>query len=413
VMSVSLIRRKDGSLALYYLLKNSAFDCRPVFRVSRDEARTWSASQPCIPDAEKGYYVLNNGRVERLKSGRLLLPLCLHKQTAEARTDPNGQLVCWFSDDDGASWCRRSEPFPAYDASGNRVVLQEPGVIELRDGRVLMYARTGHGRQWFFYSADGGETWSKGRPGGLIGPLSPATLMRLANGDILAIWNDHASRAEFAARDGQWGLRVPMTTAISKDEGLTWRHRKVLGEDRNGFYCYFAALELDDRVLLGYCAKDNLQCTRITTVPTGWLYEGGQPAPTGGAFAGAKEGPFWALSTVEGTWSAKPGEAEVRTWWRGKGVYLTGGREHRACLELPVGAWPDDLRLYVEREDGGEVFDFAVEGRQSDGTWSRMFALGPESKPHRVYPLRLTTSSGEVVALRFTCTSDKGAYIGD
>ena len=79
VMSVSLLRMRDGALGLFYLVKNSEADCRPVLRRSTDEGKSWSEPVKCIPDSEKSYYVLNNSRVVRLTGGRLVLPMCVHE----------------------------------------------------------------------------------------------------------------------------------------------------------------------------------------------------------------------------------------------------------------------------------------------------------------------------------------------
>ena len=70
VMSVSLLRLQSGEIALFYLLKNSTTDCRPVMRISKDEGKTWGEPVLCITD-QVGYYVLNNDRAIQLKSGRL------------------------------------------------------------------------------------------------------------------------------------------------------------------------------------------------------------------------------------------------------------------------------------------------------------------------------------------------------
>lgn len=64
VMSVSLLRLQSGRLALFYLIKNSLLDCRPVLRISTDEAVTWSEPRP-VGEAP-GYFVLNNDRVIQL-----------------------------------------------------------------------------------------------------------------------------------------------------------------------------------------------------------------------------------------------------------------------------------------------------------------------------------------------------------
>ena len=65
VMSVTLLRLKNGKIALFYLKKNSETDCIPMLRISTDEAKTWSKPVPCITD-KQGYFVLNNNRVIHL-----------------------------------------------------------------------------------------------------------------------------------------------------------------------------------------------------------------------------------------------------------------------------------------------------------------------------------------------------------
>lgn len=78
VMSVSLLRLKNGAIALFYLKKNSTSDCIPLMRISTDESKTWSEPVPCITD-KKGYFVLNNDRVIQLKSGRIMMAVAMHQ----------------------------------------------------------------------------------------------------------------------------------------------------------------------------------------------------------------------------------------------------------------------------------------------------------------------------------------------
>lgn len=83
LMCVSLLRLRDGRIGLAYLHKRSHADCRPVFRHSSDEGRTWSEPVRMIPDSQAAYYVSNNGRLfilycfgDGMKSMRLTaLPL--------------------------------------------------------------------------------------------------------------------------------------------------------------------------------------------------------------------------------------------------------------------------------------------------------------------------------------------------
>lgn len=273
VMSVSLLRLQSEEIALFYLLKNSERDCRPLMRLSYDEGRTWGDPVSCITD-EVGYYVLNNDRAIQLSTGRLVLPVCLHAGENDCKMDMAGTLMCYVSDDVGQTWRRSHSVFQGFDSSGNRITTQEPGVVELRDGRILMFIRASGGHQYFSWSADRGDIWSAPVKSCLQSPLSPASIKRLpSTGDLLLVWNNHYGIAPDLA-----DRRVPLSTAISQDEGQTWQHIKVLEGNPEGWYCYIAIHPMDDVVLLGYCAgllpdvKSRLAHSRITRVPVSWLY---------------------------------------------------------------------------------------------------------------------------------------------
>lgn len=267
VMSVSLLRLRSGEIALFYLRKNSWGDCRPYLRLSTDEAKTWSQPTLCIP--EPGYFVVNNDRVVQLKSGRLVMPTALHT-TPEGKWVARAVAMCYLSDDNGKTWRRSRTTLeaPARSRSG----LQEPGVVELKDGRLMMLCRTDLGCQYRSWSADGGETWSPAEATDILSPLSPATVKRIpGTGDLLLAWNDH--RGVDAAHRGK---RTPFNVALSRDDGKTWGPSKTLEDNPDGWYCYTAMQFVDGRVLLAHCAGDTvvgrLNRTQITTFPIEWLY---------------------------------------------------------------------------------------------------------------------------------------------
>ncbi len=268
VMSVSLLRLQSGDIALFYLRKNSTQDCRPVMRISKDEGATWSALVECITD-EVGYYVLNNDRAIQLASGRLVLPVALHWPQGAPAADWQGTLMCYLSDDSGVSWRRSITTQKGYNAAGGRITAQEPGVVELKDGRVMMFIRASGGCQYLSYSSDGCDTWSAPVASDILSPVSPASIKRLpSTGDLLLVWNDHANIPRSLA-----SRRVPLSTAISRDDGKSWQHSKVLEGNPQGHYCYIAIHSVDDAVLLGYCAMSGLAHSRITRVPLAWLEE--------------------------------------------------------------------------------------------------------------------------------------------
>ena len=259
VMSVSLLRLKSGEIALFYLLKNSLVDCRPVMRRSSDEGRTWSEPTTCITD-EVAYYVLNNDRVIQLKDGRLLFAVAKHS-LPDGKFDNTGVVVTYSSDDNGATWHRGRSVLAVRGADGRQYAAQEPGVC-----------------QYFSRSTDRGETWSEPKPSPLVSPLSPASIKRLPTGDLVAVWNDHASRPEmkaYRAAQHKWanGWRSPLAAALSSDDGRTWRAAKMIEDDPDGWFCYTAIQPLDDgTVLLGYCAYDMLSHSRLVKVPLEWFY---------------------------------------------------------------------------------------------------------------------------------------------
>lgn len=272
VMSVSLLRLQSGEIALFYSRKNSMMDCRPWMRVSRNEGRTWSPPRLAIPDS--GYFVLNNDRVVQLRSGRLLLPVALHRnETPEpSKFNSRGVAMCYISDDKGKTW-RRSRTVlenPRPHPAG----LQEPGLVVLKDGRLLMYMRTGMGSQYYSYSSDDGDAWSPVEASTLLSPLSPASIRRIPKtGDLLAVWNDHSNVTEPIRNR----LRTPLTAAISRDEGKTWEKARNIAADPAGWYCYTAIHFDGNRVILGYNAGGaglpQLSRSVMTYFDLDWLYQ--------------------------------------------------------------------------------------------------------------------------------------------
>lgn len=255
VMSVSLLRLADGRIALFYLRKNSLGDCRPYLRYSSDEARTWSEPILCIP--EPGYYVLNNDRVIQLRGGRLVAPVAQHS-TKESDYGSRGKAMAYLSDDTGRTWRRSRTTLECQTASG--AGFQEPGVVELKDGRVMMFIRTQLGSQYLSYSNDGGETWSEARASAIRSPLSPASVKRVpGTGELLMVWNDHSTidesfRAADSAERRTGGKRTPLTVALSRDEGVTWTRAHDLLDSPAGWYCYTAIHFIGKRVLLAFAS---------------------------------------------------------------------------------------------------------------------------------------------------------------
>ena len=273
IMSVSLLRLQDGRIALFYLRKNSNADCRPVIHFSTDEGQSWSAPNEIIDDNEVGYYVVNNDRLVQLADGRLIFPASQHNNPNMQHFSPYSTVHCYISDDNAQTWHRGKGSQDGTQADGKRIMLQEPGLVELADGRLMMWARTDGGSQFVCHSKDRGETWSNFEPSSLRSPVSPASIERLPlTKDLVAVWNDHSQIPKELS-----GKRTPLSIALSKDDGNTWQPSRTLYDMPTGWYCYTAIEFVGDDILLGHCAGDNskgggLNITEITRVPVKWLY---------------------------------------------------------------------------------------------------------------------------------------------
>ena len=274
IMSVSLCRLQNGKIALFYLRKNSLKDCRPVMRLSEDEAKTWGKPVDCITD-ELGYYVLNNNRVIQLTSGRIVVPVAQHTK-ADGKWNA-GVVHCYLSDDNGATWRRNRERVQA-EKNGSPVDLMEPGVVELGNGQLLMVLRTRVGSQFLCRSQDGGETWTLPQPSPLFSPESPATIVRIPSTDVLlSVWNDHRDKPE-SFRCARPPVRTPLSYAISRDDGATWNEGGPIESDPDSGYCYTAIEFTNHRILLAYCAHKSrwgLATTQISALDLGSVLASG------------------------------------------------------------------------------------------------------------------------------------------
>ncbi|MBQ9874142.1 MAG: exo-alpha-sialidase [Thermoguttaceae bacterium] len=241
VMSVSLLRMRDHSIALFYLVKETPGDCRPYLRYSYDEGKTWTERVEIM--GEPSYNVVNNSRAVLLTEGRIILPVARHAYRGGDvyNYESKATVFCLISDDGGRHWSQ-SENVP----NVNNIVYQEPGVVELADGRLLMTLRNTSGRQYFAYSNDRGVTWTDSEPSPLVSPASPATIKREPGSDnLIAIWNDSPDK------------RDPLTIARLSPDGKRILAKKTLdrsaGDETRG-YCYPALFFLDqNEFLVGYC----------------------------------------------------------------------------------------------------------------------------------------------------------------
>ncbi len=256
LMCVSLLRMKSGEIGLFYGVKyteGNAIKMRIMMRRSADEGITWSEARLCAD--EHSYLVLENDRVVRLTSGRLVIPLNRHGSGENFRIAP-GAACFYYSDDDGMTWQAAETQLncPTPSPAG----LQETGLFEHADGRLTAFSRTDLGCQYVAHSRDGGLTWTDPVPAPVFAsPCSPMCMKSL-HGHTVAILNPDPHAVDRTAAP-TWG-RTPLVLMKSDDDFATAPETFYLEDDADNGYCYTAVFEGPDYFLAAYYHSDGGVC---------------------------------------------------------------------------------------------------------------------------------------------------------
>ena len=207
----NLVRLSDNEILFSCVGWDSSTQRNVFMRRSLDNGRTWGRQ---VQISEPGWYCNNADRALRLSTGRVLLPA--HGPYAEKYIGGapyrggNLHAFVFYSDDGFHTWKRSADSMTAKGRG-----CHEPTIVELKDGRLFCLLRNTNQRQYFSISEDGGDHWTKPAPTVLTSPESPAIVKRIpTTGHLLVIWNNVASKSNWP--------RIPLTAAISRDEGQTW-----------------------------------------------------------------------------------------------------------------------------------------------------------------------------------------------
>ncbi len=151
----------------------------------------------------------------------------------------------------------------------------QPTVVELEDGKLLMFMRTGfniktehtnkkiinEGFIWKSYSFNGGKTWSQAKPTNLPNPNSGIDMVKLKSGKLVLAFNNSST------------ARSPLNVAISDDEGENWLIKTV--EDRPGEYSYPAIIQSSDGLIHLVYTNRRVNIKHIT-FSEDWFYQSEQ-----------------------------------------------------------------------------------------------------------------------------------------
>lgn len=176
--------------------------------------------------------ILGKNKPIQLRSGVWLIPV-----EDEVASTP----MFLRSEDQGVTW----ELVPV---ENDDWVIQ-PTVVELANGTLLAYCRSGSGAIYETRSKDEGRTWTKTQRTTLPNNNSGIDMVRLRSGLLVLVLNWVEPRDDDKWIKGvRWGRRTPLNLAVSPDEGKTWLPGPVL-EDGPGEYSYPAIIQGSDGLI--------------------------------------------------------------------------------------------------------------------------------------------------------------------
>jgi hypothetical protein len=201
------------------------------YRESYDSGLSWNPIQEL--KMHKKYVCGTTNAGLRLADGSVILGY-----SWEEIAESNGVIPCGEGDqiyhcgilrtlNEGCSWEPGGDVFvnvpKGIDSLDSAISgADEPAYVELDDRSLYLLVRTGTDHLWETRSTNGGISWNEPKPSALVSHNCPAALLRLDDGNILVIYNDHPkARARLCAR-------------ISSDGCRTWSEPKVFAPA--GFY---------------------------------------------------------------------------------------------------------------------------------------------------------------------------------
>jgi predicted neuraminidase len=211
----------DGLVWLFYVVRygETWSTSRLQFKVSRDNAETWSDSS--VLSLAEGDMV--RGRPIVLFDGAYLLPIYNETGNDPELVGPDSTSLFMRFDPAKKTWTKTG----AIKSPRGNI---QPAVAQLNDHDLVAYCRRGGdydpktiGFVVRSESHDGGMTWSEGKDSAFPNPNAAVDFIKLKNGHLLLIFNDSMNH------------RTPLTAALSFDQDKTWPVRRNVREGEGDF----------------------------------------------------------------------------------------------------------------------------------------------------------------------------------
>ncbi|HUX22547.1 MAG TPA: sialidase family protein, partial [Spirochaetia bacterium] len=186
-----------------------------VVRTSDDRGLSWGTARPFID--RPGTFCRHP--ISILSDGTWIFPVW-YSSLDSTNQFGHDHTAVYLSSDGGASWSEHSVPKSAGRVHGS--------VVELDDGRLLMFLRSRSAdRIYLSRSGDSGRTWSEPERTELPNNNASIRAIRLRSRRIAIIFNNCSAGDDPNATIWPYE-RVPVTVALSEDEGATWPWKRHL-----------------------------------------------------------------------------------------------------------------------------------------------------------------------------------------
>ena len=278
VGSAILHRMEGGEIHHYNGLASPGDVYAMIKRVSRDNGATWGPfhivherpENPAFLEFEKGAYkgtprLWPHFDLIYFKDGSLIMP-------SDVGAGNESGTVLWKSNDNGDSWTELTrygwhpEGYAVKGGEAGWIAGIHAPVVELNNGDLLAFGRHRNiaGQSPLSLSSDGGKTWTYSPSG--FPPIysgQQPVLKRLKDGSILlisytAVTSSYREKTQkgIIIKDakGQERRVYGMFSALSFDEGKTWKHKKLIPLDIENPYKadvwgYLSCIETPDGLI--------------------------------------------------------------------------------------------------------------------------------------------------------------------
>lgn len=266
IMSVSGMTLRDGSVCFFFIVKEDSDGSSHLGRAVSQDGVHFTPMTCSFKHVQRGYYVFNNDRFIRLSDGRIAAAAakysCARTQEEDEYclfSEGYAMPACFVSDDEGASFTTTKARIALSGRLAQAQGMEEPGIIELKNGVIGLWARTMLCYQYQCFSLDGMDTFTPPEPSEFTSPRAPMELHRLSDGTIFAAYNPVPFHNGVKLRT--YLGRTPLVLRSSTDDGKTWGELFTLEDDANGNYCYPAMIETHDHALLCAYMSNHLDPT--------------------------------------------------------------------------------------------------------------------------------------------------------